>query len=498
MTEAKLRAREEREIDLKDLFIEILLHWRGLILAIIIGALLLGGYSFYSSYKENKAAIAQNIATEEQKKESANSEEAGGFTEADEARLAEIESTLTYASKAKVNKYLLQKEQLEDLENYKNASLFMNVDLTKLPKGDITLRVVANNDNIALFEDAYEKLLASSEVLEVLKEKVGIAGDAAERVEIASNEGKEEATGIIHVITYGSSMEECSEENKAICDYLTDKASELEAALGKHEIVLVSESVSEVCDYDRINVKEGLLVSLATLNDELPATEAKLTEEEKDYLALKNKELQQLKTDEEVSEETEDEIVIPPVEISKKKTLIGAAAGLVVYGLLICMIYIFSGKIKDSDDFYSLFGLKNLGKIYGERKFKFLGKSLDKKIYSLKRGGRKNVSRAEAENVIAINVAASAKTEEIKILGIVASLADNEFVAKIVDKAEKEGISCRKLGDFNYSTAETEALSDVDAAILLAKPGESRYNELWDTIEILENRGIKVLGGVVG
>ena len=43
---------EEREIDLVDLFAEVLRHWKGTIVCFLIGALVLGIYSYVGSSKE--------------------------------------------------------------------------------------------------------------------------------------------------------------------------------------------------------------------------------------------------------------------------------------------------------------------------------------------------------------------------------------------------------------------------------------------------------------
>ena len=42
---------EEREIDLLDMIADILSHWRGLLAALIIGAILMGGFSYVKSYR---------------------------------------------------------------------------------------------------------------------------------------------------------------------------------------------------------------------------------------------------------------------------------------------------------------------------------------------------------------------------------------------------------------------------------------------------------------
>ena len=45
---------EEREIDLLDMVADILSHWRGLLVAVMIGAFLMGGLSYVKSYRNVK------------------------------------------------------------------------------------------------------------------------------------------------------------------------------------------------------------------------------------------------------------------------------------------------------------------------------------------------------------------------------------------------------------------------------------------------------------
>ena len=41
--------REEQEIDLIDLLFELLMHWRGMVISMLVVAVLAAGYSFLSS-----------------------------------------------------------------------------------------------------------------------------------------------------------------------------------------------------------------------------------------------------------------------------------------------------------------------------------------------------------------------------------------------------------------------------------------------------------------
>ena len=107
-------------------------------------------------------------------------------------------------------------------------------------------------------------------------------------------------------------------------------------------------------------------------------------------------------------------VVIPPITISKKKLLIGLAGGFFVYALVICIVYIFSRKIKDSDDFSTTFGVGQLGKIYRECQSVKRSTGLDKAIYSLKRRGRKKVSIDEASSIVAVNTSLTASKGGLK------------------------------------------------------------------------------------
>ena len=47
---------KEREIDLLDMIADILSHWRGLLIAVVLGAILMGAFSYTRSYQN-----AQNM-----------------------------------------------------------------------------------------------------------------------------------------------------------------------------------------------------------------------------------------------------------------------------------------------------------------------------------------------------------------------------------------------------------------------------------------------------
>ena len=56
----------EREISLVDMIFDILLHWRVIVSAMLIGAIVLGGFGYVSSYRAYNAQIAEIEAAKNQ------------------------------------------------------------------------------------------------------------------------------------------------------------------------------------------------------------------------------------------------------------------------------------------------------------------------------------------------------------------------------------------------------------------------------------------------
>lgn len=80
---------EEREIDLLDMIADILSHWRGLLVALIIGAVLMGGFSYVKSYR--------NVQSTQMVEEEPELDEL-----AVEEQLAQLEDSLSDSEKAAV------------------------------------------------------------------------------------------------------------------------------------------------------------------------------------------------------------------------------------------------------------------------------------------------------------------------------------------------------------------------------------------------------------
>jgi len=105
---------EEREIDLLDMIADILSHWRGLLAALIIGAILMGGLSYVKSYR-NVQRI-QSVEQEVLNRQSVDNQ------------IAQLEQQLTPTQALTVQALIEQEKANARQKAYLENSLSMQLD----------------------------------------------------------------------------------------------------------------------------------------------------------------------------------------------------------------------------------------------------------------------------------------------------------------------------------------------------------------------------------
>ena len=514
MTKDKMYAKESREIDMIDLVVEVLTHWRGLIIAVVIGGLLLGGYSLYGSLKANKAAkLAAAAAEQEMAKFQSDKEFYEAEAEKVSNRIAALEGALSGKDLAGAAKLLGDREQYLIQKSYMDNSVLMKADAMNLPTGTVILRVVADQSVISSLKKTYETILTSPEMYDALKEKLGYGSEISELVRVYNpanstklygsssliEDADENANDAALVFVFNALTEDdCRALEDAFIEFANAKAGDYQKSFGSHQLMVVDATVSTIYSEELKNDQMKAFSNLATLENSIATGYDALTAEGKEYYNLlckqEDNELEIAEREEIVAQ---SKVTIPPVTISKKKLLIGLAGGFFVYAFIICVAYVFSHKIKDSDDFNTAFGVNQLGKIYRETRSVKRTTRLDKAIYSLKRRGRKKVSFDEASSIVAVNTSFTASKGGYKKLGIITADKEDALTGKLSDALKVEGVDGVVLSEPLYNGQEMSALKDVDAAVIIAKSGVSRYDDLWDVIEVLDNQKVEILGGIM-
>ena len=510
MNEKRLRVREEKEIDLIDLLIEIMLHWRGLIIAFIIGGILLGGYSFMQSYraqKSAKAAAAEAAEKEEQLKAEleadvlSDSERLEKLSE----RADELKKELSDTSLANIETALSYYDQIEVLQDYLDTSVLMKADPYNLPYGNITFHISSDSEAAESIRLTYERIFSSADLFNYIKDKCGYGSEVNELISLYSSETNNDTdNSAMRVDCKAATVEDCRKMVDAIIDYVKAKSADLQKTLGYHMITVVDSAVSTSYNASVAQTKIDKEAAILSRNLSLAKLTDSFNETEKEYY-LNKKESGIIKglIDDKIEKKVQkiEPVEIPALAVSKKKVLIGVVLGVFVYAGILCVAYIFSQKIKDSDDFTVTFGTAQLGKLYGCREFKGFGKKLDKWLYSFKNRGRKVIDADEAAGIIATNSALSAAKADIKKLGIICAGGVEESTGSLIDKLKTamktENIDAKVLSQLLYSKDEAYSMKDLDAVVLVAAAGKSRYSEVWDAMEVIDNQKINILGGIM-
>lgn len=148
----------EPEIVLKDLFFDILYHWRSILAAALIGALLFGGYSFIAGRGARNAPV-ETVQQSEQAEQEAAQKDDQSTQQAQEAVEKDDYDIQLEAYKAQLVRYnsdvaMYQSRinnaqaQIEDLKDYMAHSVYFNLDANTLHSGFRTYLIQAKLDDI--------------------------------------------------------------------------------------------------------------------------------------------------------------------------------------------------------------------------------------------------------------------------------------------------------------------------------------------------------------
>lgn len=141
---------KQREIDLRDMIVDILFHWKGLLVIMIVGAVLMGGLSYVRSYR-NVQQSAQVV--EETKLDQATVEKT----------LAEIEDTMNDSEKADVLTTLDDEREYFYKEKYIQESAYMQLNPLSIAQTELVYKVQAQDEHLVqqlglIYEDLIDNV----------------------------------------------------------------------------------------------------------------------------------------------------------------------------------------------------------------------------------------------------------------------------------------------------------------------------------------------------
>lgn len=472
---------KERVISLDELFFEILLKWRMIIIFMIIGGVLFGGYSYFQS--------TQNAETQKNQ---------AMMSDAD--ILNTLENTLTDREK------VLARVALEHsaYSEYYNESLLMHIDANNVPTMDLvfdvkTLEEKTRENLVEIYEQSFETGVSDWLFQNGMEEAKAFQ---ANELIITENEIKkqlkqtlDEKDGIISIKVVHVDEDSCKALAKQVKEYVFAQKGRLEEIYGPHEVILVSESYARLVNADLLEYQRSILANIQASNTYYEQLTSKFSATQIEYMDLFKKS----KMDETESVQT-NEIVSANPSINLKYVLLGMVLFAFIYVFYAFGAYILNNKLHTNDDLNELYGIVQLGTIYTENsKKRFLG-FIDAGLIAIRDRNKRKFTEDETEEIVAVAIKMAVKKSGDKAVGFIGCDVKKQTEEKfnsIRELLEKEDIKVTMLDNVLYNAEQMEKLANISNVVLIEKAGSTMYDEVTKELELIERYNINVLGGIL-
>ncbi|RHP90511.1 hypothetical protein DXA19_15375 [Firmicutes bacterium AM59-13] len=485
---------QTREIDLLDMIADVLSHWRGMIVALVLGAVLLGGVSYTRSFRTVQIAQQQEPVVQDEATV--------------QTQLSQLERNLDAKSQAVVLTVLDDEKEYDLKKTYSENSIYMQLNPLQAAQTELIYQVqTADVSMDGQLGALYTSLLNNVGLYDWVAQQTGIEAGyvgeliSAEPVSCLTIPSKEMTLGTncVKVSILQSDTEACQKLAEAVKAYISEEQKQLNNELGQHVLVLVSETTGSVMNKDLMNDQIKCRNEIASLQSTIAATKADFTEEQKKYYELLTwEEAEHSEQPEQPAQNvTAEENPVPTPAVSKKYVSLGAVLFVFVYAVVICMVYIFNTKLRVSDELQSIYGIPQIGLVVRESCRKVF---LDKWVDSLRHYGKRKFTAEQSMELAfaAIKIAAVKNgLNNICLMGCNMSAGADKVCESLKAALEKEQIGVSVLDNVLYDAEAMEKMDAMQGAVLVEKAGSTLYNEVAGELELLKRQDIRVLGGII-
>ena len=486
---------EEREIDLLDMIADILSHWRGLLVALIIGAVLMGGFSYVKSYRN-----IQSTPTVEEEPELDEL--------AVEEQLTQLEDSLSDSEKAAVLTTVDDEREYLYKDKYFQESVYMQLDPLDIVQTELVYRIQAEDEGLAQhLGTLYKNIVGGVGLYDWVEQQTGIdAAYAAELISVSTNpeifvrNGANISTGSdnLKVTVIQKDEETCGQLAAAVSSYMEQQQKNLVKELGNHELILLSETSGKIISTDMMARQIDYGNQVSNLRSGIASAKAGFTADQQKYYDLLTweEETREAEMDQKDTT-TEEEPVLASPSVSNKYVLLGAVLFAFVYAGILFLIYIFNSKIRVSDELQSLYHIPLIGVVVKNSKKKFI---LDKWVDDLRYYGKRKFDAKQSMELAfaAVKiVAVKNKLNTICLMGCNLEAGAGSVCENLKTALEKEGVNVTVLDNVLYNAESMEKVEAMTGVVLVEKAGSTLYNEVANELALLKRQDITVLGGII-
>lgn len=462
MEQRKIMEQEDMEIDLINLLFYMLRRWRMFLLAALCGALILGGYKAVSAMRVRLDAAA----VEEAQKQYELDKEAYEKTKTGYER--DIE-TLTASLDARTQ--------------YIENSVFMKINpfdqwnarvdvLIKVPDANTGLEDRAFDET-----DSYVKLYAQGinklADMEKLSRELGIEKNYLdELIDIDADYN----SNTISISVTGASAEFVDRILDELINQINKQKQEIDSKVGTHSVEFLNRTTNQ-------SMNQGLADRQKSENDSITSLQNSLTDKEKALHDIEEPSLPEGISGKEM------------LKNSIKFAIIGLVLGIFVVGGINCGYYILRGRLHESDEISTVFGINVLGVFPKTLSSKRAFSGIDRWLLKLENGNE----RSDEEVALRIALAAERKLDDTDKVLLTGNVKKSEL-----DKVQNLlSANLPKLqilvGEDMTENVETvrQLKTGINKVILVEQREYSAMNKIKEEISTIDEQGVEIVGGIV-
>ena len=527
----------EKEINLVDFMIEILMHWRGMILMMLLGAMLLGSFSYVSYLPRHQP---QDEKTEEtdtstdleeeltltdtiKKYLTSSSEDLEAairiwfgkdLPDLNAAVKEQLQKELTEEQLTKIDYVLYYEALYNDKKSFQDESVMQQLDIDSIQRCELIFGVTADDLERAYnLEKVYEDFIKSSELISMMSQKSGISVSALGEIFWLSRSSSEllSGTDTFKVSILHDDENICQGLADMVIEYIEDKHQLMTEQRGPHEVSLLSRSMGKISKLSILSKQREMWSTMLSLQNNYVSRKKAFSEGEWYYYNLltngkiAGNPYAKPSDSQKQNEDSAQKDDVSPVSdttpgISLKYVVIGMILALFLYLFIIFIKYVLNKKLRSTDQLAELYHISQLGIISdSKRKQKAFG-AIDQAILSLHYGNEHKLSPEESMNLAMAKSKLAIQKNGLKAIGLIGCGLKGpalKYCEKMQDALKAADIKVFILNNILYDAEAMEALMQVDSVILVETAGVTLYTEIAQELELLQRQGIPLLGGII-
>lgn len=375
---------------------------------------------------------------------------------------------LSNAEKIGIDYYVQLENKIEQLMEYREAAIVMNIDFSNACHANLQYMLVGNED---LKEDIVAAVLDyvnNGALISDLQSTGAFAGKKyVQEIVSAKLSPAEEIVenGIISVEVYGETEEACKAYTKEISNKINEYAKTLEKAVGNYKLQCTKEAYTMGYSVVIYELQQEYIQTLRTTNSEYQNQKNSMNERQIQEINQMHEE------DSESTENYQQSLESPSVDV--KIIVIGLFLGLVVGIIIVCLVTIFNGKLQSSGEIQRRFAVVDFG-------------AINKKSESVK----------EQLDLAALKINMFMQNKEISEIVFIGTskYALSAEMAEMAKYLSVNGNKCIVAGNVLLDQQALKKLTSNCGVVLIEEVSKSKIQDIYEEYAICKNIDLSVVG----